>query len=72
MDADYSQIELRVLASMSGDEQLIDAYRQGGDHGGEGIPYPPGGGDAPAEKECEGSEFRHRVWNQFLWAESGS
>ena len=27
MDADYSQIELRVLASMSGDERLIDAYR---------------------------------------------
>lgn len=31
MDADYSQIELRVLASMSGDEQLIDAYRQEAD-----------------------------------------
>lgn len=27
MDADYSQIELRVLAHMSGDEQLIEAYR---------------------------------------------
>jgi len=27
MDADYSQIELRVLAHMSGDEQLIAAYR---------------------------------------------
>jgi DNA polymerase-1 len=26
-DADYSQIELRVLAHMSGDEQLIAAYR---------------------------------------------
>lgn len=28
MDADYSQIELRVLAHMSNDEQLIEAYRQ--------------------------------------------
>ncbi len=28
MDADYSQIELRVLAHMSGDEQLIEAYRE--------------------------------------------
>ena len=28
MDADYSQIELRVLAHMSGDEQLIEAYRR--------------------------------------------
>ena len=27
MDADYSQIELRVLAHMSGDEQLIEAYK---------------------------------------------
>lgn len=27
MDADYSQIELRILAHMSGDEQLIEAYR---------------------------------------------
>ncbi|NLL77933.1 MAG: DNA polymerase I [Clostridiales bacterium] len=26
-DADYSQIELRVLAHMSGDDQLIEAYR---------------------------------------------
>lgn len=26
-DADYSQIELRVLAHMSGDEQLIEAYK---------------------------------------------
>lgn len=31
MDADYSQIELRLLAHMSGDEQLIDAYRQSAD-----------------------------------------
>ena len=31
MDADYSQIELRVLASMSGDEQLIEAYKQEAD-----------------------------------------
>lgn len=31
IDADYSQIELRVLASMSGDEKLIGAYRQASD-----------------------------------------
>ncbi|MBS4937038.1 MAG: DNA polymerase I [Lachnospiraceae bacterium] len=28
VDADYSQIELRILASMSGDEKLIESYRQ--------------------------------------------
>ena len=31
MDSDYSQIELRVLAHMSGDEKLIDAYKQAQD-----------------------------------------
>ena len=31
VDADYSQIELRVLAHMSGDQGLIDAYRQAQD-----------------------------------------
>lgn len=30
-DADYSQIELRILASMSGDQQLIEAYQSGDD-----------------------------------------
>lgn len=31
LDADYSQIELRVLAHMSGDESLIEAYRENAD-----------------------------------------
>ena len=31
VDADYSQIELRILASMSGDEKLIDAYKHAAD-----------------------------------------
>ncbi len=31
VDADYSQIELRVLAHMSGDQTLIEAYRQAQD-----------------------------------------
>ncbi|MEG2871564.1 MAG: DNA polymerase I, partial [Clostridium sp.] len=31
VDADYSQIELRVLAHMSGDERLIEAYRKAED-----------------------------------------
>ncbi|MDE7007650.1 MAG: DNA polymerase I, partial [Lachnospiraceae bacterium] len=31
MDADYSQIELRILAHMSGDQQLIDAYKMHAD-----------------------------------------
>ena len=31
VDADYSQIELRILASLSGDEKLIGAYRNSAD-----------------------------------------
>ena len=31
IDADYSQIELRVMAHMSGDENLIDAYNHAAD-----------------------------------------
>lgn len=31
LDADYSQIELRILAHMSGDEELIKAYHQAQD-----------------------------------------
>ncbi len=30
-DADYSQIELRLMAHMSGDEELIEAYKQDAD-----------------------------------------
>ena len=42
-DADYSQIELRVLAHISGDEQLIEAYKSDADihrnYGIQGVPY---------------------------------
>ncbi len=31
VDSDYSQIELRLLAHMSGDEQLIEAFRENQD-----------------------------------------
>ncbi|MCR5356326.1 MAG: DNA polymerase I [Lachnospiraceae bacterium] len=31
VDADYSQIELRIMAHMSGDEKLIEAYNRGDD-----------------------------------------
>ena len=31
IDADYSQIELRILASLSGDEKLISAYKNSAD-----------------------------------------
>ena len=43
LDADYSQIELRVLAHLSGDEMLIQAYREAQDihriNGFAGVPH---------------------------------
>ena len=31
VDADYSQIELRLLAHMAGDQAMIDGFRSGAD-----------------------------------------
>ena len=31
VDADYSQIELRLLAHMAGDEKMIESFRSGED-----------------------------------------
>ena len=31
VDADYSQIELRILAHLSGDENMIQSFKSGGD-----------------------------------------
>ncbi len=31
VDADYSQIELRILAALSGDETMVETFRSGGD-----------------------------------------
>ncbi|MBQ5860981.1 MAG: DNA polymerase I [Alistipes sp.] len=31
LSADYSQVELRLMAHLSGDEQLVDAFKQGAD-----------------------------------------
>lgn len=50
VDADYSQIELRVLAHMSGDPTMIAAFNHNDDihriTAGPGVPRPGGHGDA--------------------------
>ena len=65
LDADYSQIELRVLAHMSGDERLIEAYKTAPGyprhHGVPGVPYPVKRGDTAAAPQREGRELRDRV-----------
>ena len=75
LDADYSQIELRVLAHMSGDEKLIQAYREAQDiHSltASQVFHVPFDEVTPsAAKKCQGGQLWYRVWDQLLWTQSG-
>ena len=75
MDADYSQIELRVLAHMSGDEKLIEAYQEAQDihriTASQVFHIPFDEVTDLAATQCQGSQFRDCIWNQFVWTESG-
>ena len=72
VDADYSQIELRLLAHMAGDEKMIEAFRSGRDfhtvtaaQGGAGAGLS---GNAP---QRQGGELRHRLRHLRLLPEPG-
>lgn len=54
MSADYSQIELRVLAHLSGDEELIDAFSKGEDVHVRTAKAIFGVGDAEVTREMRG------------------
>ena len=65
LDADYSQIELRVLAHMSGDEKLLRAYQRKGyppHHRFRSIPYSFEEATLPKEV-MQSSKLRYRLWN---------
>ena len=68
--ADYSQIELRLLAHMSGDELLVDAFRNGEDihtrTAAEVMGVPPMMVTPEARQQRQGGEFRHRLRHQRL------
>ena len=76
IDADYSQIELRVLAHMSGDQNrdrsLSACRRYSPNHCFPGVPYTAGRSDRSSETKCKSGKFWYRVWYQFLRSESGS
>ena len=70
VDADYSQIELRVLAHCSGDANLIEAYRK------KRIFIELQllryftfllRGNSTSKKKCESGQFRYCIWDQFFW-----
>ena len=65
VSADYSQIELRIMAHLSGDEGLIAAFRAGKDlHRATAalvLGVPEARGDEGAAGLGEGGELRHHV-----------
>ena len=75
VDADYSQIELRVLAHMSGDQNLIQAYREEQDiHKitASQVFHTPLDQVTPLQRRnAKAVNFGHCLWHQFLWPEPG-
>ena len=74
VDSDYSQIELRLLAHMSGDEQLIEAFRENQDiHRSTAskvfhVPFDEVT-DLQREK-CQGCKLWNSIRFKCLWTES--
>ncbi len=69
--ADYSQIELRLLAHFSGDKLLVEAYRTGRGHPHAdrlaGLRRAAADGERRASPPRQGSELRHRVRTVAIW-----
>ena len=68
--ADYSQVELRLLAHLSGDAELIRRFRQGDDihtdDGGRRLRRRPVRRHPGAAAPGEGDQFRHPLWHEPL------
>lgn len=72
VDADYSQIELRVLAHMSNDKNLIQVYRQAEDihaiTASQVFHVPLEEVTPQLRRNAKSSQFRYRIWYQRVWA----
>ncbi|MFO7301552.1 MAG: DNA polymerase I [Acidobacteriota bacterium] len=66
VSADYSQIELRVLAHMSGDEVLVEAFRQGLDIHDQTAMRVFGGPDGPLGLDAHELRRRAKIINYAL------
>ena len=66
--ADYSQIELRILAEFSGDEAFIEAFRSGADlasrYRGASVRRPAGSGNRRSAFLCQALELWRGVRNR--------
>ncbi len=74
VDADYSQIELRLLAHMADDQAMQQAFRTGADihtlTASQVLGIPRGGHKSGALLR-QGGEFRNRLWNLGLFPFTG-
>ena len=62
VDADYSQIELRILAHITGDEAMCHAFASGADiHRCQDLPNSGRGSHPRAAQRCQGHQLRHHV-----------
>lgn len=72
VDADYSQIELRVLAHMSQDQTLCDAFLRGQDihrrTAAEVYGVPIGQVTGEMRSGGQGGKFRHHLRHIGFWA----
>ena len=75
VDADYSQIELRLLAHISGDEVMQQAFRSGEDFhtltASKVFHVPPEEVTHQMRSPGQGRELRHRLWHLPLLPVSG-
>ena len=71
MSADYSQIELRLMAHFSQDPLLLDAYRTGKDihtlTAAEVFGVDPATMSKETRARAKGSELRNRLWDIAFW-----
>ena len=72
VDADYSQIELRVLAAVSGDENMIRAFAEGHDIHTETAAsvfgVPPDDVTPEQSEACQGGQFRDNLRYRSVFA----
>lgn len=75
VDADYSQIELRVLAHIAQDENMIEGFRSGADihtqTAAQVFGMPPGVCHQPDAQPGQGSQLRHCIRHRRLFPLQG-
>jgi DNA polymerase-1 len=73
LDADYSQIELRIIAALSGEPNMIQAFKNGEDihrsTASKVYHIPLDEVNQGAKKQCQNREFRDHLRGFCFWIE---